>query len=143
MPKITRKNPVCLHIYVSKELEDSLKALAARHNLPVTELTRRLINQGISRDAAHDATAAIESMVRRVIRRELKTVHDLAFRSAFNSLVANNMVRAIWMNTPSTWPLSSEAANALEGEIRGDVARMMRRKFEPPLGDEDEIGEDK
>ena len=123
-------------------MEDTLKTLASRHNLSVNELARRLLKQGVSRDAAHDATATIEAMVRRVVRKEIATTHDLAFRAAFNAIAATSMVRAIWLNPASTWPLSASEADSLWGEIRKDTADMLRKEFKLPLPDDNGEDED-
>jgi hypothetical protein len=138
MPKTTKTNPVPMHLAVSQELEDSLKALATRKKLSVAELSRRLLTQGISRDAANDATATIEAMVRRVVRKELAATHDLAFRAAYNAICAASMVRAIWLSPANAWPLSQTEADALEGEIRQHTAKVLRKTFELPTPDEDD-----
>ena len=141
MPKIKRANPVCLRVYANQELADALKAQAGRRGFSVTELARRLLAQGVSRDAANDGTATIEAVVRRVIRKELAATHDMAFRAAFHTIVCNSMIRTFWINKRETWPLPATEATALEGEIRKDTAMQLRKKFElsaQPDDDDDE-----
>jgi len=141
LSKPTRSYPTLLQTRITQDMADALNAAAARHGLSVNEQARRLLAQGISRDAAHDATAAIEEIVRRVVRREIATTHDLAFRASFYAIAATSMVRSLWLNESSTWPLSVSDADSLWAEIRKDTANILRQKFDLPPDDDGEDSE--
>lgn len=118
MSKISKTYPINLQVRVSQEIADSVKALASRRGLPVAELTRRLIKQGISRDAARDAVASVENAVRRVIREELKTEHDLNYKAAFSAAMTVALIREFG---------NAEDMNAVEAAARQYAAATLRR----------------
>lgn len=124
-----RKATEMVHLRLGPEEMSALRALAARRGEPIAKVVRRILTRGLAGEAAADGVSAVEMAVRRVVREELKSQHDLIFRGAFQAALSAALITLI-----------DSRAQKLEPEARKRAAAALRRRPDDdpaPLGDGD------
>ncbi len=132
MPRTTKRYPVACHLALDAETTDTLRSLAARRGETLAEVARRLLRRGLDLEAASDGKAAVEAIVRRVLRQELQQTRDLAFRGAFEAAVNQLVLKALFQAVRKEVPVSLADIEHGIGEARAAVAQMFRHRIDIP-----------
>ena len=114
---LTKKYSVHLNIAISKGMQADLANMAAKKNVPVAELVRKLLSESLLEESASTGQVVIRQAVRAEIRLELKRVENrLAMLGAKASIAAGTTENMM--------------VSLFERSIAGDVSEKKRQAKE-------------
>lgn len=73
---MAKKYPAELRVNIDEDLDLALMALAAKRKESKADVVRRLLREGIGKEAAADGLDTISLFLRKIIRNELKPVEE-------------------------------------------------------------------